>query len=69
MTGKILMVDDEKDMLTLMKRIVTENTPHSVTIENDPFKALEVFKAGHFDLVFTDLKMPGFDGISLLEEI
>lgn len=69
MTGKILMVDDEKDMLTLLKRIVTENTAHAVTTESDALKALEIFKADHFDLVFTDLKMPGLDGISLLEKI
>ena len=30
MSGRILVVDDEKDMLTLLKRMITEDTDHAV---------------------------------------
>ena len=69
MTGKILVVDDEKDMLTLLERIISEETDHELVTETDPSKALEILKSRPFDLVITDLKMPGMDGIKLLEEI
>jgi DNA-binding NtrC family response regulator len=69
MNGRILLVDDEADMLTLLSRIIKEETAHQVTMENDPQKALALFKPGLFDLVFLDLKMPGMSGIELLRRI
>ena len=69
MPGRILIVDDEKDMLALLKRIISEETDHEVIAETDPVHALELFKEKAFDLVITDLKMPKMDGIKLLESI
>jgi len=69
MTGKILIVDDEKDMLVLLKRIISEKRDYETVTESDPFKALEIFKDRSFDLVITDLKMPKMNGIKLLNEI
>jgi DNA-binding NtrC family response regulator len=69
MPGRILIVDDEKDMLALLKRIISEETEHEVITETDPVHALELFKEKAFDLVITDLKMPKMDGIKLLESI
>ena len=69
MAGKILIVDDEKDMLVLLKRIITEETDHEAVTESDPSRALDLFKEDPFDLVITDLKMPKMDGIQLLEKI
>lgn len=69
MTVRILIVDDEKDMLNVLKRIISEKRNYSVTIEPDPIIALELFMKEPFDLVITDLKMPGMDGIKLLEEV
>ncbi len=69
MPGRILIVDDEKDMLVLLKRIIGEETDYEVVTESDPVKALDLFKENHFNLVITDLKMPKMDGIRLLEEV
>ncbi len=69
MGDKILIVDDEKDMLVLLKRIITEDTDHEVTTEINPLKALDLFKNQVFDMVITDLKMPKMDGIQLLEQL
>ena len=69
MAGRILVVDDEKDMLVLLKRIITEETDHEAVTESDPSLALDLFREHPFDLVITDLKMPKMDGIQLLEKI
>jgi len=69
MPEKLLIVDDEPDMLKLLTMIIKEKTPHEVTATNNPVEALELVKGGGFDLVLTDLKMPGLDGIELLDAI
>ena len=69
MGGKILIVDDEKDMLTLLKRIIAEDTEYAVTTETSSLKALDRFKNQAFDMVITDLKMPKMDGIDLLRDL
>lgn len=67
--GRILIVDDEADMLQLLKRILAEESDHVIATEPDPRKALERFSREPFDLVLTDLKMPGMDGVRLLEAL
>jgi DNA-binding NtrC family response regulator len=69
MAGKILVVDDEKDMLLLLERIITEETEHEVVTEASPVKAVELVKKHPFDLVITDLKMPKMNGIKLLQQV
>jgi DNA-binding NtrC family response regulator len=62
-------VDDEPDMLRLLSMIIKEKTPYEVATTNNPLEALELVKKGEFDLVIADLKMPGLDGIELLESL
>jgi len=62
-------VDDERDMLLLLERIITEDTEHKVETTTDPLEALEKVKTGVYDMVISDLKMPKMDGIRLLESI
>ena len=69
MNRKILVVDDEPDMLVLLSRIIKEETRHQVVTENDPVKALALFRQERFDLVILDLKMPKMSGIELLREV
>ncbi|MDP2991743.1 MAG: sigma-54 dependent transcriptional regulator [Deltaproteobacteria bacterium] len=69
MPEKILIVDDEPDMLTLLRRIVSEKTPYEVTTAADPSQVPELLKKNDYDLVITDLKMHGLDGIQVLETI
>ncbi|HSO20752.1 MAG TPA: response regulator, partial [Desulfosarcina sp.] len=69
MKGRILVVDDERDMLLLLERIISEETGHKVVTTHDPLEALAQVQSGGFDLVITDLKMPRMDGISLLDKI
>jgi DNA-binding NtrC family response regulator len=69
MKRRILVVDDEKDMLALLRRIITEKTEYDAVLQNNPSKAVEMIEQEPFDLVITDLKMPKMDGIALLEEV
>ncbi len=65
--GHILAVDDELDMLALLKMIIEGYSDHRVTVTNNPVEAAELLGKEAFDLVLTDLKMPGLDGLELLE--
>ena len=69
MTGKIMIVDDAKDMLMLLERILAEETVHETVTCANPLDALERIDREPFDLVLTDLKMPGMSGIDLLEAV
>jgi len=69
MSGRILIVDDEEDMLALLQRILTERTPHHVTIAQDPMKVSELLRDQAFDVVITDLKMPGYDGLQIMDAV
>jgi DNA-binding NtrC family response regulator len=65
--GHILAVDDEPDMLTLIKMIIEGYSDHQVTTTNNPMEVAELLSKERFDLIITDLKMPGMDGMELLE--
>jgi DNA-binding NtrC family response regulator len=69
MAEKILIIDDEPDMLKLLSMIIREKTPYEVTTTNNPVEAIELAKKGGFDLVISDLKMPGLDGIEIIEAV
>ncbi len=65
--GRILAVDDELDMLTLIKMIIEGYSKHVVTTTNNPLEVAELINKEQFDLIITDLKMPGLDGMELLD--
>ncbi len=69
MPAKILIVDDEPDMLKLLSMIIREKTNHESVTTNNPLEAVELVKKTAFDLVIADLKMPGLDGMELLDAI
>ncbi len=69
MSEKILIVDDEPDMLKLLSMIIRGKTPYEVTITNNPVEAVELVRNSSFDIVIADLKMPGLDGLQLLDEV
>ena len=69
MDGRILIVDDEKDMLVLLKRIVEEKTNHIVETEYDPLKVAALLRKQQFDIIIADLKMPKMDGMAILDMV
>ena len=66
MAERILIVDDELDMLLLLKMILTEKTPYEIMTTPNPLEVEHLFQDKAFQLVITDLSMPGMDGIELI---
>ena len=69
MAEKILIVDDEPDMLKLLSMILREKTSYEITATNNPMEAVKLAKQGGFDLVISDLKMPGLDGMEIIDAV
>jgi DNA-binding response OmpR family regulator len=65
---RIFLVDDERDILLVYKTGLEDNG-FLVDAFNDPVQALLSFKAGEYDLVLLDIKMPRMNGFELHREI
>jgi two-component system response regulator PilR (NtrC family) len=63
---RILLVDDEQGMLEVCAEALSSLNGAELVLENVSRKALERLESEHFDLLVTDLKMPGVDGVALL---
>lgn len=68
MTQRILVIDDEVDMLMLLRMIIEDNTDYDVETTNSPTEGIKMFREEDYDLVITDLKMPGLDGMDIFDE-
>ena len=66
---KILVIDDEPHMLKLMERIITEKTAYQIICTSNPLEAPQILEGEQFDLLITDLRMPGMDGMDILRYI
>ena len=67
-TFEILFVDDDRTILNLVKEYLT-NEGYNLTCVDSGLGAIELMKHSNFQIVFTDLKMPGLSGIELLRRI
>ena len=65
---KILIVDDEDEFRDLTIRRLKKRDLQCEGAENGE-KALELIRKGDFDVVLLDVKMPGMDGVEVLQEI
>jgi two-component system nitrogen regulation response regulator NtrX len=64
----ILVVDDEANTLASLSRAF-RLAGHEAAVCDNAAKALELAKSQNFDLIFSDVVMPGKDGLALLEEM
>ncbi len=66
--SKILVIDDERSIRNTLKDIL-EYEKYEVDLAEDGKKGLEMFRQTEYDIVLCDIKMPGMDGIEVLEQL
>jgi HD-like signal output (HDOD) protein len=67
---KVLLVDDEPHVLEALERMVFElQESWQVSCAPGGREALELLQAGDYDVVVSDMRMPGMDGAELLGEV
>ena len=68
MAQRMLVIDDENVVLESCRKIFTEEGFDVVTT-NSPAEGLRLLADSAFDIVLCDWKMPGFDGMDVVEEV
>ena len=66
--SNVLIIDDDPNTLASLARAFRLNG-HEAAVADNADRALELLRSRSFDVVFSDVVMPGKDGIALLEEI
>lgn len=64
----ILVVDDEEDVRLILQRLLTAQNV-AVALAANGFEALELLRRMPFDVVLSDVKMPGLSGFHLFQEV
>ncbi|MGH9975742.1 MAG: response regulator, partial [Nitrososphaeraceae archaeon] len=67
-TKKILIIDDETDITSALKRGL-EKYGFTIEVNNNPLSMLSSYKAGYYDLLIMDIRMPQMDGFHLYQVI
>jgi DNA-binding NtrC family response regulator len=65
---RLLLIDDDPNTLASLSRAF-RLAGYDATVCDSAIRALELIRADHFDMIFSDVVMPGKDGISLLEDL
>lgn len=65
---QILFVDDDKDILMMVEQYLNMQG-YNITTVNSGLKALDLVKERDFHIIFTDYKMPEFNGLELLAAV
>ena len=63
---RVIAVDDDKVILNLIKKQMEYAGVHCDICRN-PSEMVELLREGHYDLLLTDIRMPGMNGYELLE--
>jgi len=66
--GKMLVIDDEPVVLESCQRIFSEEG-YDVVTTGSPSEGLKLIETSDFDVILCDWKMPGFDGLDVVEEL
>jgi CheY-like chemotaxis protein len=66
---KVLVVDDDAVVGKSFNRVLTRDKGYVVITAQSGAEALEKMRTQKYDLVFTDIKMPGMDGVELAEQV
>ena len=66
--NRIILIDNEEGLCRMIEAVLGDNN-YKVRSFTSPFKAIEEFQPGAYDLVISDIKMPGMDGLEVLQKI
>ena len=66
---RVLVVDDEESIRLLVARTLASDCEADVETVGDGSSAVDKLQSGDFDLVITDLRMPGMDGLSVIRQV
>lgn len=66
--ANILVIDDEKSIRNTLKDVL-EYENHTIELASDGANGLELFTGNRYDVILLDIKMPGVDGIEVLDKI
>lgn len=70
MKTRILFVDDEENVLDGIRRTLRDmREKWDTSFASSAHAALEIMAAGEVDVVVTDMRMPGMDGMQLLSQV
>jgi len=65
---RILVIDDERPIRNSMKEILSDEG-YEVDVAENGASALEMVEKEKYDVIFCDIKMPGMDGIEVLDKL
>jgi DNA-binding NtrC family response regulator len=65
---RILLIDNEEGLCRMMEQVLLDSG-YLVRTYTSPVKAMEEFSPGGWDLVITDIKMPGMTGLEVLQRV
>ncbi|HAD05011.1 MAG TPA: sigma-54-dependent Fis family transcriptional regulator, partial [Desulfuromonas sp.] len=65
---RIMLIDNEEGLCRMMEAVLTD-CGYKVKSFTRSFEAVEQFAPDRFDLVVSDIKMPGLDGLEVLQRI
>ena len=63
--AKLLIIDDERGIRNTLKEILADEG-HTVDVAEDGKQGLEMAQQTAYDLIYSDIKMPGMDGMEVL---
>lgn len=69
MAQSILAIDDEPHMLRLLQRLIEERTSYDIITTSNSLEVPKLLRHNTFDLILTDLRMPGLDGMDILRMV
>lgn len=65
---KILIIDDERSIRNSLREILTEEG-YVVDVAEDGVSGIKAALGGHYDVIFSDIKMPQMDGVEVLGKL
>jgi putative nucleotidyltransferase with HDIG domain len=65
----ILIVDDDEDVRTILSEYIEEFGSYRIFTASDANEGLDILEKEHIDCIFSDINMPGMDGIEFIRRV